>query len=204
MGLVDGFMYKERKFSLDKNNNTRAEVREIDMSSITTATADEETPGPSETKKFWHLLFEGWPDFLVPEGENRSALLNLIRLSRQKNSDNTTNPRIVHCSAGVGRSGTFIALENLIRDLDSGELEHYDRTHGGETAEAPDLVFDTVNALREQRKMMVQSESQFLFIYQVMRKLWIERYGTPSENGEPAAKRLGLDLDPFIESRDSE
>ncbi|KAJ4293000.1 tyrosine protein phosphatase 1 [Collariella sp. IMI 366227] len=64
-----------------------------------------------------------------------------------------------------------------------------------------DLIFETVDRLREQRRMMVQAESQYHFIYQVMRKLWIDKYGRGSDggesDGEPAAKRL--EVDPFIE-----
>jgi protein-tyrosine phosphatase len=161
-----------------------------------------------------------------------------MRLSREKNAG-PHNPRIVHCSAGVGRSGTFIALEHLIRELDAGVLEHYDEraatpsrrsadekslstspnvataseawdetTHRtGEASpattiieeEGEDLIFSTVNQLREQRRNMVQAEAQYLFIYQVLRKLWQDKYGSGTgEGSEPAAKRL--EVDPFVET----
>jgi hypothetical protein len=42
--------------------------------------------------------------------------------------------------------------------------------------EGADLIFHTVNQLREQRRSMAQAEPQFLFIYVVMRKLWEKRY----------------------------
>lgn len=44
----------------------------------------------------WHLLFKGWPDFGVPEGEDRNALLGTIKLANEKNSG-PHNPLIVHC-----------------------------------------------------------------------------------------------------------
>ncbi|KAH8753795.1 protein-tyrosine phosphatase-like protein [Diaporthe sp. PMI_573] len=171
-------------------------------------------------------------------------------------------PRIVHCSAGVGRSGTFIALEHLMRELDAGVLENWDspshfrhRTDEGGSAntegdshnghhpsdhdsdvkmdveeqpaalaepERNDLIFRTVNQLREQRRSMVQAEPQFLFIYEVMRKLWVDRYGSAmspsafagppprlngpddaegeeSDIGQPARKRQ--ELDPLLGAR---
>lgn len=143
----------------------------------------------------WHLLYKRWPDFGVPALEDIDSFLELMRLSREKNADED-NPRIVHCSAGVGRSGTFMALEHLMREIDSGDLDQYDEVHG---ANAPDLVHDTVNALREQRKMMVQAEPQYIFIYQVLRKQWMEKYGMEDDGDEPAAKRLEVGTDPFVE-----
>lgn len=44
----------------------------------------------------WHLLFKSWPDFGVPEGEDRNALLGTIKLANEKNSG-SHNPLVVHC-----------------------------------------------------------------------------------------------------------
>ncbi|CAK7231873.1 hypothetical protein SEUCBS140593_008071 [Sporothrix eucalyptigena] len=215
----------------------------------------------------YHFLYKRWPDFGVPALEDVDSFLGMMHLSAEKNAD-AENPRIVHCSAGVGRSGTFIALEHLLRELDAGVLEDYngknttgdaedeamegaddqnprgrahmpplqqhdtgssasggtstvDRTSIGSGilgSESDDLIYTTVNQLREQRRTMVQAEGQYHFIYQVLRKLWQEKYGvvdgddgqaqrqsqdsngvydeTASEgsNGsEPAAKRLEVD-----------
>ena len=60
--------------------------------------------------------------------------------------------------------------------------------------EGEDLIFSTVNQLREQRRTMVQADAQYLFIYQVLRKLWQDKYGSSlPDGGEPAAKRLEVD-----------
>ncbi|KAK3376732.1 protein-tyrosine phosphatase-like protein [Lasiosphaeria ovina] len=179
-----------------------------------------------EERIVWHFLYKKWPDFGVPALPDLESFFTLMRLSREKNAG-PHNPRVVHCSAGVGRSGTFIALEHLIRELDAGVLEHYDErvatpspisghlidgqekgaSGDGYNAspttmreeQGEDLIFSTVNQLREQRRTMVQAESQYLFIYQVLRKLWQDKYGGSSnseEMGERAAKRL--EVDPFI------
>ncbi|CAK7236121.1 hypothetical protein SBRCBS47491_009528 [Sporothrix bragantina] len=221
----------------------------------------------------YHFLFKRWPDFGVPALEDVDSFLGLMQLSAEKNAD-ADNPRIVHCSAGVGRSGTFIALEHLLRELDAGVLENYDgdkkapgageaedevmegaddqnprgrppmpplqqrdstssvpsgantpgidRTSIGSgilSSESDDLIYTTVNQLREQRRTMVQAESQYHFIYQVLRKLWKQKYGIAesddgqgprqsedsegggaafdeegsSDGSEPAAKRLEFD-----------
>ncbi|KAF1362391.1 hypothetical protein EJ07DRAFT_163641 [Lizonia empirigonia] len=180
----DGFIHNLHLAELSHHQEARTEVREIDMT----------TEDGSEARKVWHLLFEGWPDFSVPEGADKAALLNMIELSRQKNSNNSTNPRIVHCSAGIGRSGTFIALDWLMQELEEGSLDN--------PADDEDPILKVVEMLRDQRPMMVQSKQQFVFIYDTLRERWRERWislhpdeasqlgitpATPDE--EPALKR---------------
>ncbi|KAK0749916.1 protein-tyrosine phosphatase-like protein [Schizothecium vesticola] len=168
-------------------------------------------PDEAEERVVWHFLYKKWPDFGVPDVADLESFFTLMRLSRDKNAG-PHNPRIVHCSAGVGRTGTFICLEHLMRELDAGVLEHYDEQRaattpvsgGGATPpatpvvvkEGQDLVFDAVNELREQRKTMVHGEIQYQFIYKVLRRLWQDKYGS-GETSEPAAKRQVVD--PFVE-----
>lgn len=167
----DGLIHNLHLASYTIDDEARTQVREIDM------TTDDE----SESKKVWHLLFAGWPDFSVPEGDDRSAMLKLVEISRLKNSDNATNPRIVHCSAGIGRSGTFIALDWLTQELQEGSLD--------DVPETEDPVVKIVEMLRDQRAGMVQSKVQFQFIYDVLREQWRERWIAQN----PAqASQLGL------------
>jgi Protein-tyrosine phosphatase len=119
-----------------------------------------------ESKVVHHLFFQGWPDYGVPGAEDRSALLELIRLSRDKNLG-WENPRIVHCSAGVGRTGSFIAIEHLLAELGTGNLD--------EMADTEDPIFDTIDALREQRMTMVQSAVQYNFLYDLLAEVARER-----------------------------
>lgn len=132
------------------DENSRSDIRKLEL-----------TFG-SKSKIVWHFLFAGWADYSKPEGEDRQALLELIKLSAEK-AGGPENPRIAHCSAGVGRTGTFIAIDYLLRELESGELLN-------KTDEETDVVFETVNRLREQRMMMVYNEMQLQFIYEVLRE----------------------------------
>ncbi|KAL8674760.1 MAG: hypothetical protein Q9168_000844 [Polycauliona sp. 1 TL-2023] len=120
-----------------------------------------------DSRVIWHILFSGWPDFEVPQNEDRTALFELLRLSAQKNSD-PSNPRIVHCSAGVGRSGSFIALEYLLAQIESGAV--------ADTTDDEDPIYDVVNRLREQRMMMVQSDMQYAFLYEVVREQLVKSH----------------------------
>ncbi|KAJ8133357.1 hypothetical protein O1611_g266 [Lasiodiplodia mahajangana] len=121
----------------------------------------------------WHLLYRKWPDFGVPKVEDYDSFFELMKLSRELNSS-ATNPRIIHCSAGVGRTGTFIALETLMREIDEGAMDDLDQQRNDNN---DDLVFRTVNHLREQRRTMVQADSQYAFIYKVLCRQWLERHG---------------------------
>jgi protein-tyrosine phosphatase len=196
----DGLTHNLKLVSLTDNEETKAQIRELEMSN----------EDGSEKRKLWHLLFGGWPDFLVPEAANREALLKLRDLSRQKNADNTNNPRIVHCSAGVGRSGTFIALDWLLQELEDGSLDN--------VLDGKDPILEIVTVLRRQRMMMVQSEAQLGFLYDVIRERWRERWVElhPEEaekiglttNGEPrfktAEQSKGTDVSEELEGDEDE
>ncbi|KAJ5887936.1 hypothetical protein N7495_007977 [Penicillium taxi] len=130
----------------------------------------------SKSKIVWHFLFAGWADYSKPEAEDRDALLDLIKQTASKCSPE--NPRVVHCSAGVGRTGTFIALDHLLQELDSGQLLQVSDPQ-------IDPVFKTVNEMREQRMMMVYNEMQIQFIYEVLREQTDAKLGkTPTQNQE--------------------
>ncbi|KAL7955007.1 protein-tyrosine phosphatase-like protein [Trichoderma compactum] len=130
--------------------------------------------GEKETRVILHFLYRRWHDFGVPTGDDLDSLLQLIELSKQHSA--LDGKRIIHCSAGVGRTGCFIALDHLIRELNFGVLERYDVP-----SESPDLVYNAANALDQQRSGMIQNELQYGFIYQVTRKLWHNKYGVVDE-----------------------
>jgi protein-tyrosine phosphatase len=147
-----------------------------------------------ESKTIYHYLFSNWPDYGKPEAEDRKALLELVKQSAQR-TGRPDNPRFVHCSAGVGRTGTFIALDHLLQELENGNLiaqpvnadavAQNGRTptwgrSGPARSSTPegkeDIIYDTVDKLREQRMMMVMNELQFCFLYEVLKEAFIEKY----------------------------
>jgi protein-tyrosine phosphatase len=154
----DGMVYDIVLEDLREYHAVSSHVRDIAMIHFNT----------SERKRIRHYLFNGWPDFAVPEGNDRRALIELIKMSRKEMGDNFANPRVVHDSAGVGRTGTFIALDWLLQELEEGSLDHLD--------DDQDPIAEVVDRLRQQRMMMVQGESQFVFLYDVIRGQWRERW----------------------------
>jgi protein-tyrosine phosphatase len=135
--------------------------------------------GEDEEKPIWHYLYPNWPDFGALAEENVASILALMEISRKENGRGE-NPRVVHCSAGVGRTGTFVALEFLIGELQGGAWEGWDASDHA----VSDPVYETVNQLRMQRKTMVQAYEQYAFLYEVLRKMWEEKYSVDCVGGE--------------------
>lgn len=183
--------------SVHEHPDSSIAIRRMNMRTKTTKSEEGKEDDWTE-KTVYHLLFSGWPDFLVPEGNDRTALLHLVDLSAKLNADATApqsssfemyekgarraeqhprelNPRIIHCSAGVGRSGTFIALDYLLGLLEAGELD--------EVSVGSDPIAETVDKLRQQRMMMVQGEGQFMFLYEVLKEAWIKRWQEKEKQG---------------------
>lgn len=176
--IKDGFNGEVHLDSVEDDVGSRCQVRRLRLRTSYGEDSAREV-------EILHLLFSGWPDFLIPEGDDRAALIELISLSNTLNQNSAASPhdtpqqtngeslspevppRIIHCSAGVGRSGTFIALDYLLDKLDAGELD--------DVPPDQDPVAETVDLLRQQRMMMVQGEPQFLFVYEVLRERWLAR-----------------------------
>jgi protein-tyrosine phosphatase len=153
-----------------------------------------------QSKTIYHYLFSNWPDYGKPETEDRIALLNLVKHSAIR-TGRPDNPRFVHCSAGVGRTGTFIALDHLLQELENGNLVAKANTEAvvqntrtstwgrsGPARESTpegkeDVIFETVDKLREQRMMMVMNELQLCFLYEVLKEAFVEKYARkPGQN----------------------
>lgn len=131
-----------------------------------------------------HINYRGWPDHSIPSDFNQ--LIHLARVVSSANSQGTTQPTPVlcHCSAGVGRTGTFIAISSLLRA--SGHLPPAPRPEPQPLADlysppersplgalprpglGDDPVAREVDALREQRTTMVQRSEQLGITYQIM------------------------------------
>ncbi|CAH8602694.1 unnamed protein product [Heterobilharzia americana] len=106
--------------------------------------------GMSETREVRQLQFTAWPDHGVPN--HPAPLLMFLRRVRAE-CPTDSGPIVVHCSAGVGRTGAFILLDILLE-----QMRH---------EKAVD-VFSAVSRLRAQRNFMVQTEDQYAFIYEAL------------------------------------
>ena len=86
----------------------------------------------------FHYL--AWPDHGVPE--NPMAMISFIKTVRKNHPYRMNEPLLVHCSAGVGRSGTFITLDYILERI---KMENSIN------------IYEFMINLRMQRVMMVQT-----------------------------------------------
>ncbi|EEB06941.2 tyrosine phosphatase Pyp1 [Schizosaccharomyces japonicus yFS275] len=107
-----------------------------------------------------HVQYHAWSDCCSPE--DISSVLRCLKLV---NDLPKNGPLIVHCSAGVGRTGTFIVLDSLLR-CSTIELQS-----SCSQSSSSDLVFELINNIRMQRMKMVQTFAQFKFVYDVVERL---------------------------------
>ncbi|XP_075882657.1 tyrosine-protein phosphatase non-receptor type 11b isoform X3 [Nelusetta ayraudi] len=100
----------------------------------------------------WHFQYLSWPDHGVPDKPG-GVLWFLEEVNRTQSSIPDTGPIVVHCSAGIGRTGTIIVVDILIDIINRQGLDC-------------DIdVPKTIQRVRQQRSGMVQTEAQYKFIY---------------------------------------
>ncbi|GFQ75373.1 tyrosine-protein phosphatase 10D [Trichonephila clavata] len=97
-----------------------------------------------------HFHFTTWPDFGVPDPPQ--TLVKFVRAFRDRILPDN-KPIVVHCSAGVGRSGTFIALDHILQ-----KIQKHDYVD----------IFSIVYEMRKERVWMVQNEQQYICIHQCL------------------------------------
>ncbi|XP_070574627.1 receptor-type tyrosine-protein phosphatase beta-like [Ptychodera flava] len=120
-----------------------------------------------KNRKVNHCNFTAWPDHGVPE--TTQTLLQFVRVVREQMPDNNT-PTVVHCSAGVGRTGTFIALDRLIQHMRDNDYVD---------------IYGIACEMRMHRMYMIQTESQYVFIHQCVADLLHEEGGNGEEDAPP-------------------
>jgi len=112
-----------------------------------------------------------WPDHGLPESTEafREVLTNVDKV--RKNS----TPIVVHCSAGIGRTGTFCTVHSILQQLDKQKREHPE--------EPPKVnILETVLKLRSQRIGMVQTKEQYVFCYKALAESVEQTF--PNTNGQ--------------------
>ncbi|XP_018400193.1 PREDICTED: tyrosine-protein phosphatase non-receptor type 9 [Cyphomyrmex costatus] len=116
-----------------------------------------------ETREVCHMLYTVWPDYGVPQ--SAKALLQFLSLVRQQQSKLLASrgdtwaghprgpPIVVHCSAGIGRTGTFCTLDICISRLeDTGTVD----------------IRGTVEKIRAQRAYSIQMPDQYVFCHRAL------------------------------------
>ncbi|XP_013884068.1 receptor-type tyrosine-protein phosphatase delta isoform X16 [Austrofundulus limnaeus] len=106
--------------------------------------------GSNEKREVRHFQFTAWPDHGVPE--HPTPFLAFLRRVKSCNPPDA-GPMIVHCSAGVGRTGCFVVIDAM-----SERIKH----------EKTIDIYGHVTLMRSQRNYMVQTEDQYIFIHDAL------------------------------------
>ncbi|XP_047669386.1 protein tyrosine phosphatase receptor type Fa isoform X6 [Tachysurus fulvidraco] len=106
--------------------------------------------GSSEKREVRQFQFMVWPDHGVPEYP--TPILAFMRRVKSCNPPDA-GPMVVHCSAGVGRTGCFIVIDAMLE-----RMKH---------EQTVDL-YGHVTLMRSQRNYMVQTEDQYIFIHDAL------------------------------------
>lgn len=113
----------------------------------------------SRSRVIQHFHYVSWPDMGCPQTPDQLIqFVKVVRAAIPKESSHT----LIHCSAGVGRTGTFIALSNLMDEMEcEGSVD----------------VFHCVYRMRHHRTNMVQTQSQYSFVYKCILKHYLDSIG---------------------------
>uniref|UniRef100_A0A672RRL8 Tyrosine-protein phosphatase non-receptor type 9 n=1 Tax=Sinocyclocheilus grahami TaxID=75366 RepID=A0A672RRL8_SINGR len=116
-----------------------------------------------ESRELSHYLYMSWPDFGVPK--SASAMLDFQAHVKQRQEFSLRTlypdwtgppggpPVVVHCSAGIGRTGTFCTLDICLSRLeDIGTVD----------------IKQTVRHMRTQRAFSIQTWDQYYFCYKAV------------------------------------
>ncbi|XP_026084293.1 tyrosine-protein phosphatase non-receptor type 3-like isoform X1 [Carassius auratus] len=103
-----------------------------------------------------HLQYVAWPDHGVPE--DSSDFLDFVQSVRSMREESV--PLMVHCSAGIGRTGVLITMETAMTLMEK---------------EKPVYPLEIITTMREQRAMLVQTSCQFTFVCEAILRVYRER-----------------------------
>ncbi|XP_049863028.1 tyrosine-protein phosphatase non-receptor type 4 isoform X2 [Schistocerca gregaria] len=116
-----------------------------------------------EERHISHMQYLAWPDHGVPEDPTQFLEFTMrVRKART----GMVEPTIVHCSAGIGRTGVLILMETAMCLIEANE---------------PVYPLDIVRAMRDQRGMMIQTAAQYRFVCESVHRAYSEGLVKPLE-----------------------
>ncbi|XP_071371954.1 tyrosine-protein phosphatase non-receptor type 2a isoform X2 [Centroberyx affinis] len=127
-------------------------VSEEDQSYYTIRVLELQNTKTGESREIYHFHYTTWPDFGVPESP--ASFLNFLFKVRESGSLGPEHgPSVVHCSAGIGRSGTFSLVDTC--------LVLMDRRKDPSSVDIQKVLLD----MREYRMGLIQTPDQLRFSY---------------------------------------
>uniref|UniRef100_A0A2K6RUW1 Tyrosine-protein phosphatase non-receptor type n=1 Tax=Rhinopithecus roxellana TaxID=61622 RepID=A0A2K6RUW1_RHIRO len=115
----------------------------------------------NESRPLTQIQYIAWPDHGVPD--DSSDFLDFVCHVRNKRAGKE-EPVVVHCSAGIGRTGVLITMETAMCLIECNQ---------------PVYPLDIVRTMRDQRAMMIQTPSQYRFVCEAILKVYEEGFVKP-------------------------
>uniref|UniRef100_A0A914LMW4 protein-tyrosine-phosphatase n=1 Tax=Meloidogyne incognita TaxID=6306 RepID=A0A914LMW4_MELIC len=159
------FVLKRKKGENKVNNEAKTPASSTSSCKEDQEEIHQKDEKEEEQKLIYHFQILSWEDNDACPVESVLNFLDAVNecekneiggVKNKINKKSKIGPTIVHCSAGIGRTGTFLALDIIINRIKQ---------------KGPKCVCDvqrTVKMLREQRATMVQTEAQYRFIFHVI------------------------------------
>ncbi|KAM6935839.1 tyrosine-protein phosphatase non-receptor type 2a isoform 1-T1 [Lycodopsis pacificus] len=127
-------------------------LTEEDRSYYTVRVLELQNTMTGESREIYHFHYTTWPDFGVPESP--ASFLNFLFKVRESGSLGPEHgPSVVHCSAGIGRSGTLALVDTC--------LVLMDRRNNPSSVDIQKVLLD----MREYRMGLIQTPDQLRFSY---------------------------------------
>ena len=146
-----------KKFSVEIQNEEKSKMHTIRTLKLKIKEKNEE-------RIINQIHFTAWPDHGIPDISDGKVFQDFCEINQKVDElNNKNNPMIVHCSAGVGRTGTFVSMYLLEKEINEqiNAKKEYIRFN----------IFNLVRKIKEMRMYMVQSEVQYEFIYAYVKYL---------------------------------
>nr|XP_022305449.1 tyrosine-protein phosphatase non-receptor type 4-like isoform X9 [Crassostrea virginica] len=118
----------------------------------------------SEERHISHMQYIAWPDHNVPD--DPADFLEFVLKVRQRRMG-MVEPTIVHCSAGIGRTGVLITMETAMCLIEANQ---------------PVYPLSIVRQMRDQRAMLIQTATQYKFVCEAILKVYNEELVKPLED----------------------
>lgn len=118
----------------------------------------------SEERHISHMQYIAWPDHNVPD--DPADFLEFVLKVRQRRMG-MVEPTIVHCSAGIGRTGVLITMETAMCLIEANQ---------------PVYPLSKVRQMRDQRAMLIQTATQYKFVCEAILKVFSEELVKPLED----------------------
>uniref|UniRef100_A0A3P8ZII6 Tyrosine-protein phosphatase n=1 Tax=Esox lucius TaxID=8010 RepID=A0A3P8ZII6_ESOLU len=149
---------------LTEESNSAFLVREMTLTHLVS----------EEVRELTQIQYVAWPDHGVPD--DSTDFLDFVNLVRSKRASKD-EPVVVHCSAGIGRTGVLITMETALCLMECSQ---------------PVYPLDIVRTMRDQRAMMIQTPSQYKFVCEAILRVYEEDLVKPLNLCQPLSTEQNI------------